>query len=307
MMVEVTKQEATGARIGGLRQRRARGADEGESWRDLSVTAQVTLYAILGAISVLMLFPFVWMVVTALRPSGYETLQTLIPQPYLAFENFGKAWNYRGTFFTQWTINSVVISFVATALAVILNALSGFAFAKYSFPGRDILFLCVLATMMVPFQVIMIPVYVTIAYLGLANNYWGVILPSTASAFGIFLMRQFMQSIPDELLDAARIDGASELRIFRQIIVPLSMPAVAVFAILHFLHMWNDYLLPLLVMTRRQLFTLQIGIVNFQGEYRAEWNLMMSMVIVSIIPTILIFLFFQRYFVRGIAMTGMKG
>jgi ABC-type glycerol-3-phosphate transport system permease component len=292
--------------VASTRRRRARG-DEGEAWRELSSPAKAGLYAILVFLSILMLFPFVWMVSTALRPAGYETLQTLIPEPYLAFENFGKAWNYRGTFFTQWLINSIVISVVATFMSVVLNALSGFAFAKYTFPGRNFLFLCVIATMMVPFQVVMIPVYVVIANLGLANNYWGVILPSTASAFGIFLMRQFMQSIPDELLDAARIDGASELRIFRQLIVPLTMPAVAVFAILHFLHMWNDYLLPLLVLSKRQLFTMQIGIVNFQGEYRAEWNLMMSMVIVSIIPPIAIFLVFQQYFVRGIAMTGMKG
>ena len=307
MTVEATTGETAGlqAKVG---RRRGRSAIEGESWRELSAVAQVALYVILVILSALMLFPFVWMVSTALRPAGYETLQTLIPQPYLAFENFVKAWNYRGTFFTQWLVNSVVISFVATFIAVVLNALSGFAFAKYTFKGRDALFICVLATMMVPFQVIMIPVYVVIAaYLGLANNYWGVILPSTASAFGIFLMRQFMQSIPDELLDASRIDGASELRIFSQIILPLSMPAVAVFAILHFLFMWNDYLLPLLVMTRRQMFTFQIGIVNFQGEYRAEWNLMMSMVLVSIVPPILIFLLFQRYFIRGIAMTGMKG
>lgn len=307
MTVEVTKSATAEAPALGVARRRARRRHEGESWRELSASTEAGLYVILVVISVLMLFPFVWMVTTALRPSGYETLQTLIPQPYLAFENFVKAWNYRGTFFTQWFINSVVISVVATFMAVVLNALSGFAFAKYVFPGRDFLFICVLATMMVPFQVIMIPVYVVIAYAGLANNYWGVILPSTASAFGIFLMRQFIQSIPDELLDAARIDGASELRIFRQLIVPLTMPAIAVFSILHFLHMWNDYLLPLLVMTKRQLFTFQIGIVNFQGEYRAEWNLMMSMVLVSIVPTILVFLFFQRYFVQGIAMTGMKG
>jgi alpha-1,4-digalacturonate transport system permease protein len=305
MTVEVTNKAARTIAVG-TRRRRTRSA-EGESWREMTGSAQAGLYVILVLISILMLFPFVWMVSTALRPSGYETIQTLIPQPYFAFENFGKAWNYRGTFFTQWLLNSVYISFVATFMAVVLNALSGFAFAKYNFPGRDFLFLCVLATMMVPFQVVMIPVYVVISALGLANNAWGVILPSTASAFGIFLMRQFIQSIPDELLDAARIDGASELRIFRQLIVPLTMPAISVFAILHFLHMWNDYLLPLLVLTSRQLFTMQIGIVNFQGEYRAEWNLMMSMVIVSVIPPIAIFVLFQRYIVQGIAMTGMKG
>lgn len=307
MTVRTTSDATTRVQTGEVIERRKATAGESESWRDLSSTTQGILYVALVLLAVMMLFPFVWMVSTALRPDGYVTDQSLIPQPYLAFENFEKAWNYRGTYFTLWTINSFVIAVVGTVLAVTLNALSGYAFAKYQFPGRNILFMCVIATMMIPFQVIMIPVYVTLAQFNLVNNYWGVILPSTASAFGIFLMRQFMQSIPDELLDAARMDGASELRIFGQIIVPLSMPAIAVFAILHFQFMWNNYLLPLLVMSRRQMFTLQVGIVNFQGEYRAEWNYMMAMVLVSIVPTIAIFLFFQRYFIRGIAMTGMKG
>jgi alpha-1,4-digalacturonate transport system permease protein len=278
-----------------------------ETWRELGVGAKSLMYAVLALLSLVMLFPFVWMISTALRPAGYESVQTLVPQSYLAFENFGKAWNYRGTFFTLWLTNSVIISIVATGLATGLNALSGFAFAKYTFAGREFLFGLVLATMMVPFQVIMIPVYVVITYGGLSNNLWGVILPSTASAFGIFLMRQFMQSIPDELMDAARIDGASEFRIFWQLVLPLSMPAVAAFATLHFLYTWNNYLLPLLVLTRRQLYTLQTGIDSFKGEYRADYSLMMAMSIITIIPPVVIFIFFQRFFVRGIAMTGMKG
>ncbi len=192
-------------------------------------------------------------------------------------------------------------------LAVALNALAGFAFAKYKFPGRTVLFYLVLATLMVPFQITMIPTYVTVAKLGLINNYWGVILPGTASAFGIFLVRQFMQSIPDELLDAARIDGSSEFGIFVRIIVPLSGTVLAVLGILTFLYRWNDYLLPLLVLNRQQMFTLPIGITNFIGEYQAEWSLVMAASLVSIVPTVGLFLFFQRFFVSGIAMTGMKG
>ncbi len=279
----------------------------GESWRELSIGTQIALYAVLIVMSVIMFFPFLWMVATALRPQGHEADLSLIPQPYLAFENFSRAWNFRGSFFLQWTLNSVFISVTATVLAVLLNSLAGFAFAKYEFRGRGVLFFAVLATLMIPFQVTMIPVYVTLANLNLVNSHWGVILPGTASAFGIFLIRQFMQSIPDELLDAARIDGSSELGIFVRIIVPLSMPAMAVLAIFTFLARWNDYLLPLLVLNRRQTYTLQIGIVNFMSEYRAEWNLLMAVSLVSIMPTVALFLFFQRYFVSGIAMTGMKG
>jgi ABC-type glycerol-3-phosphate transport system permease component len=264
-------------------------------------------YVLLTAVAVFMLFPFVWMVSTALRPAGHESELSLIPQPYLAFENFARAWTYPHTLFNQYAINSVVIAVVSTILAVALNALAGFAFAKYRFPGRTVLFYLVLATLMVPFQITMIPTYVTVAKLGLINNYWGVILPGTASAFGIFLVRQFMQSIPDELLDAARIDGCSEFGIFVRIIVPLSGTVLAVLGLLTFLYRWNDYLLPLLVLNRQQMFTLPIGITNFIGEYQAEWSLVMAASIVSIVPTVGLFLFFQRYFVSGIAMTGMKG
>jgi ABC-type glycerol-3-phosphate transport system permease component len=264
-------------------------------------------YALLSAVSVLMLFPFVWMISTALRPAGHQAELSLIPQPYLAFENFARAWTYPHTLFNQYAINSLVIAVVSTLLAVALNALAGFAFAKYKFAGRTLLFYLVLATLMVPFQITMIPTYVTVAKLGLINNYWGVILPGTASAFGIFMVRQFMQSIPDELLDAARIDGSSEFGIFVRIIVPLSGTVLTVLGLLTFLYRWNDYLLPLLVLNRQQMFTLPIGITNFIGEYQAEWSLVMAASLISIVPTIALFLYFQRFFVSGIAMTGMKG
>jgi alpha-1,4-digalacturonate transport system permease protein len=283
------------------------GAVGSEGRSRIGTLQRAALYTMLGVFSFLMLFPFAWMIATALRPQGYEADLSLIPRPYLAFENFGRAWNYPRTLFTQYTINSFIIATVSTILAVGLNGLAGFAFAKYEFRGKTVLFYLVLATMMVPFQITMIPIYVTVAKLGLINNYWGVILPGTASAFGIFLIRQFMQSIPDELLDAARIDGASELGIFVRIIVPLSGPALAVLALFTFMWRWNDYLLPLLVMNRQPMYTLPIGITNFISEYRAEWSLVMAASLISIVPTVALFIFFQRYFVRGIAMTGMKG
>ncbi len=279
-----------------------------EGRRTLTLTlASAAPYVILSVVTVSMLFPFLWMLATALRPQGHQADLSLIPQPYLAWENFARAWTYPHTLFNQYALNSLIIAVVSTALAVFLNALSGFAFAKYNFPGKTVLFYIVLATLMVPFQITMIPTYVTVAKLGLINNYWGVILPGTASAFGIFLVRQFMQSIPNELLDAARIDGCSEIGIFWRIMVPLSRTVLAVLALLTFLYRWNDYLLPLLVLNRQQMFTLPIGITNFIGEYQADWSLVMAASLVSIVPTVGLFIFFQRYFVSGIAMTGMKG
>jgi ABC-type glycerol-3-phosphate transport system permease component len=296
-------QESAGLSLDGAPDHSAGGASVGVLGRG----QQIALYAVLGVVSLLMFFPFLWMIATALRPEGHEADLSLIPQPYLAFENFARAWNYPRTLFTQYAINSIIIALVSTVLGVGLNGLAGFAFAKYDFPGRTVLFYLVLATLMVPFQITMLPIYVTVAKLGLINSYWGVILPGTASAFGIFLIRQFMQGIPNELLDAARIDGSSELGIFLRIVVPLSGPALAVLAIFTFLFRWNDYLLPLLVLNRQAMFTLPIGITNFIGEYRAEWSLVMAASLISIVPTVGLFLFFQRFFVSGITMTGMKG
>jgi alpha-1,4-digalacturonate transport system permease protein len=299
-----TVRESTALPVG----REATSLGETEGRRSLAGVLYHSIpYVLLSVVTVLMLFPFVWMISTALRPEGHQAELSLIPQPYLAFENFARAWTYPHTLFNQYAINSLVIAVVSTVLAVSLNALAGFAFAKYNFPGRTVLFYLVLATLMVPFQITMIPTYVTVAKLGLINNYWGVILPGTASAFGIFMVRQFMQSIPNELLDAARIDGSSEFGIFVRIIVPLSGTVLAVLGILTFLYRWNDYLLPLLVLNRQQMFTLPIGITNFIGEYQAEWSLVMAASLISIVPTVALFLFFQRYFVSGIAMTGMKG
>ena len=271
----------------------------------MSSQTKVLLYIVGAVVTVLMLFPFYWMIVTALRPPGTEADLTFIPQPYLAFENFTRAWNERP--FTQFTINSTIIAVVGTVLTVFLNALAGFAFAKYRFPGREILFYAVLATMAVPFHITMIPVFVTLARLNLVNTYWGVILPGVASAFGIFMIRQYMQSIPDDLLDAARIDGASELGIFFRIIIPLSKPALAVLVIFSFLGRWNDFLLPLLVLISPDMQTLPIGIASFIGEYRADWPAVMAVSLISILPTVVVFLFFQRYFVSGMAISGMKG
>jgi ABC-type glycerol-3-phosphate transport system permease component len=274
-------------------------------YRRMSNQTKVLLYIVGAVVTVLMLFPFYWMIVTALRPPGTEADLTFIPQPYLAFENFARAWNERP--FTQFTINSTIIAVVGTALTVFLNALAGFAFAKYRFPGREALFYAVLATTAVPFHITMIPVFVTLARLNLVNTYWGVILPGVANAFGIFLVRQYMQSIPDDLLDAARIDGASELGIFFRIIIPLSKPALAVLVIFSFLGRWNDFLLPLLVLISPDMQTMPIGIASFIGEYRADWPAVMAVSLISILPTVVVFLFFQRYFVSGMAISGMKG
>jgi ABC-type glycerol-3-phosphate transport system permease component len=278
---------------------------EGAVGQRQTLATKITLYGIGLVFAIVMLFPFYWMIVTSLRPPGHEADLSFIPRPYLAFENYARAWRARD--FTQYTINSTFIAGVGTVITVFLNSLAGFAFAKYKFRGREILFYAVLATMTIPFQITMIPVFRTLANLNLVDSPWGVILPSTASAFGIFLIRQYMQSIPDDLLDAARMDGATEFGIFFRIVVPLALPAIAVLTIFTFLWRWNDFLLPLLVLLSPDKQTLPIGIALFVGEYRADWPAAMAVSLISIIPTVIIFIAFQRFFVSGVALTGMKG
>lgn len=285
-------------------------ASEAEAWRDVSVGAQVISYSVLVLMTVLLMFPFVWMVSTALRPSGYDFDTSLIPRPHVAFENFGLAWTYPDTMFPQYTVNSVIIAVVGTFLAVALNTLSGFAFSKFTFWGRDVLFLLVIATMMIPFQVIMIPVYVTLATLGLVNSYWGVILPSTASPFGIFLMRQFMQSIPNELLDAARIDGAGEYRIWLQVVVPIIRPALGALAIMQFLGAWNSFLGPLLIAQGQDMFTLPVAIRVVQGALMGgvqQWGAILLGADIGTVPILIVFLLATRQFISSLAVGAVKG
>ena len=263
-------------------------------------------YLALIAMAVFMLFPFIWMVSTAVKPFGeiYTWPPRLIPHRW-AFNNFPEAWKVAP--FSRFFVNSFVVATVSTIMAVVLNSLSGYALAKYNFPGRNVLFFIVLSTLMIPFQVTMVPVFMTLSNMGLLNSYWGLILPGTASAFGIFMMRQFLHTIPDELIDAARIDGSGEFGIYWRIILPLTKPALAVLAIFTFMWRWNDFLWPLIVLDSEEMFTVQLGLSRFQGEYYVEWNYLMAMTLVSLIPMLVVFLLFQRYFVKGIAMTGMKG
>ena len=175
------------------------------------------------------------------------------------------------------------------------------------FRGRDLIFLLVLSTIMVPIQVIMIPVFLVIAHLGLVNTLWGLIIPPAATPTGVFLLRQYMLTIPDELIQAARIDGAGEWRIFAQIVVPLSKPALAVLAILSIVWRWNDFLWPLIVINNPHLFTLQLGLARFQGAQATDWNDLIAMTVLIIVPVTVIFAFLQRYLVSGIATTGLRG
>src|SRR5215203_325119 len=263
----------------------------------------VWLVLVVGALVVA--FPLYWMFATAVRPKkeifsgGFD----LVPSTFV-WSNFSDAWNKLP--WDQFYINSIAIAAIAVPITVFINLLAGYTFAKYKFPGRDILFLLMISTLMIPIQVIMVPEFLIVAKLGWVNTWWGVLVPRAAEAFGLFMVRQFMVSIPDELIEAARLDGAGEFTIFRRVVLPLSWPVVAVLTIFTFMWRWNDFAWPLVVLQEQSAYTVPLGLNLMQGQYFTDWTGLMSMSLLSIIPMMLVFIFFQRYFIQGIASTGLK-
>ncbi len=208
--------------------------------------------------------------------------------------------------FWRYFRNSAVVTVVSTLITLLINSMAAFGLSKYRFKGRDVIFVIILSTLMVPLSVILIPIYLVINEIGWNNNLLGVIVPAAATPTGVFLLRQYMLTIPDELLDAARIDGATEWRIYWQIVLPLAGPALAVLAIFSVMWRWNDFLWPLIVLSRKELFTLQIGLNSFQGEFNTQWDLVLAMTVLTLLPITVVFAFLQRYITTGIATTGLK-
>ncbi len=208
-------------------------------------------------------------------------------------------------FFT-YLKNSVIVTSVATIITLVINSMAAFALSKYQFKGRDAIFVLFISTLMIPITVILVPVFLVITSIGWKNNLWGVIIPGAATPTGIFLLRQYMLTIPDELLDAARIDGGSEWHIYWRIILPLARPALAVLAIFSVMWRWNDFLWPLIVLSQNDYFTLQVGLNAFQGELQIQWHYVLAMTVVTLLPITLVFAFLQRFITTGIATTGMK-
>lgn len=269
----------------------------------------VFAYAILLGWAILSLFPMYWMVVTSLREG--QNLMRLPPElwpssPTLAnyFSLFG-----RGDV-VRWLFNSTFTSVAVTVGHVLFGAMAGYAFAKKTFPGRDFLFWILLSSIMVPAWTTIIPLYMMVAWLGWLNTYQGLIVPALASAGAMFLMKQAMTTLPTELLDAACIDGASEPRIFWQIVLPLSKPGIAVLSIFTFVSVWNEFTWPLFVTSQRAMRTFQVGLtILYQTEYThdSHYGLLMAGASIAAIPIIILFLFLQRYFLQGVTLGALKG
>ncbi len=267
------------------------------------------LFSIGLLISLLFFFPVYMMVSASFKAEGeiFAIPMHWLPQEFQGLSQYERAFEL--TQLERWYINSIFIATVQTAATVFFGALAGYGFAKYRFLGRNLLFLLILSIMTVPFQILVIPMFVLVRQLGWHNTYEGIIMPGLISAFGVFMMRQFAYNIPDELLDAARIDGASEFSIFRRIALPMLKPAAASLAIITFLFSWNNFLWPLVIAQNRDLITLPVGLTFFSQSLDREplWAVAMAVSTMATIPVILLFIFFQRYFIEGMMVSGIKG
>ena len=272
----------------------------------------VLLYAVLSAGAVLMIVPFLWMVSTAFKtePEVLQYPPVWLPR-HLTFDSFIKVWQVipLGRFF----FNSIFVGVVITASQVLLDSLAAYGFARRRFPGRDLIFMIFLTTMMVPRQVTMIPLFMMMRSIpftggnGWIDSYWGLIVPGLSGAFGVFLLRQFFITIPVELEEAARIDGCSSINIFFRIMTPLAKPALLSVGIFVFLWSWNDFIWPLIITNQVAMRTLPVGLSNLQGQYKISWSLLMAASVLATLPVVIAYLFFQREFVQGITLTGLKG
>lgn len=284
------------------------------------ISGRVLTYLVLIVVAIICAAPFVWMLSASLEPLGqiFSWPPHWIPS-HPSLHNY-TSFMTSGADLGRWFLNSALVAGTVTILQTFLSALAAYAFAKRRFPGRDKIFFLFLATMMFPGAVLFIPNYIVLKHIplfggndlagagghGWLNSYWGLIVPSVVSAFAIFLLRQYMQSIPDDLLDAARMDGGSELWIFWRVVLPLTRPALAAVGIFTFGFFWQDYLWPLIVINSPSLYTLPLGLGQFTQQNKTVWDLLMAGSVISVAPVIVVFVIFQRHFVQGIAMSGMK-
>jgi multiple sugar transport system permease protein len=263
-------------------------------------------YVALVVLAVVMLFPFAWMVATSLTTDAqlFVTPPQLIPSP-MRPENYARVADLFPL--GRFLANSLFVAAISTVLQVTTSALAAYAFSRLRFRGRDALFVVYLTTLMVPMQVTIVPLFIEMRYLGMVNSYPGLLLPGIVSVFGTFLLRQAFLALPREMEEAAFIDGAGHWTVFRRIVVPLSLPAMATFAIFAFMASWNAFLWPLIIVSSQDLMTLPVGLSNLQGQYSTAWNLVMAGATVSVIPILIVYVLAQRYVIRGVTLSGLKG
>jgi multiple sugar transport system permease protein len=285
------RRPAAGPVSGGRRATRIRG-----------IVSQVLLTVVL----IIFLLPFIWMLTTALKP-GNEVFTS--PPTFfgteIRWQNFVDAWTYVP--FGRFMVNGVIVSVLGTVLVCITSVLAAYAFARLRFRGRSGMFALYLVTLLVPQEVVVIPMFILMQELGWQNSYQALILPWAFTAFGTFLLRQFFLTVPRELEEAAIVDGASRLRTLLSIIVPIARPAIAVLAVFTFINYWNSFLWPLIIISTQDMATVPIGLNSFLGQQGNQWQLLMAASTISMLPTALIVILLQRHLVRGIALSGLGG
>ena len=267
---------------------------------------RLLIYAALTAGLVLTLAPLLWMLSASLMPAGEASIYPprLLPSR-VTLEHYVSL--FARLNLARYFFNSLLIASVITLISLLLNSMAGYAFAKLGFPGRDGLFRILLSALVVPAQVAMLPLFLMLKQLGLINTWWGVIVPGMTSIFGIFLIRQYALSIPDSLLEAARIDGASEFKIYWWVVLPICRPILVTLAVFTFMGAWNDFMWPLIVLTDESMYTLPVALANLLGEHVQDTELMMAGSVLTILPVMLLFIFVQRAYIEGITAGSLKG
>jgi multiple sugar transport system permease protein len=264
-------------------------------------------WVVLILTTLISLWPMYWLFVTALTPTEFtiKTPPDIIPL-HASFDNFARLF-MRARNYWRWFANSLIVGSAITLFHMVFDTMSGYAFAKRRFPGRNIMFWMILSTLMIPDHVTLVPKYIVARNLGLLDSLWAVFLPGTAAVFGIFLMRQYIQTLPSELEDAGRIDGATEWGVFWHIILPMCKPALGALAIFTFVRQWNDFLWPLIVLQKSTNYTLPVGVASLQGEFGNDYGVIFAGAALAALPMIVFFLAFQRYFLEGVRMGAVKG
>ena len=273
-----------------------------------TILGLIPTYLLMVIIAALIILPLLWMISTSLKPSSqwFSTQIEWIPRTF-TLDNYQRLFSNPATPIGNWFFNSVLVASLTTLLVLIVDSLAAYAYARMDFPGRKLLFGMMLLTLFLPGMMFLVPNFLTIANLGLLNNFAGVILPALAGVFGVFFLRQFFEGIPIELEEAASIDGANRFQTFFQIVLPLSKPALATLGILTFLASWNDFLWPLLVLRTPSLKTLPPGLRDLQGAYASDYGLMLAGAVIVAVPVLIIYILLQRYIVQSVASTGLKG
>jgi multiple sugar transport system permease protein len=279
------------------------------SYQSSTKILRALLYIVIAVLGFAFVFPFLWMIV-----SSFKLNKDVLAIP---IQFFPPTWNwmsYVNVFtkfpdfnFPRFILNSFIVTTLAVVFCLFLSATAGYGFAKYRFKGRGVLFMIVLATIMISFEAIVVPLFILVRRMGLQNTYWGLIIPESLTAFGVFMMRQFFFSLPNDYIESARIDGASEYAIFGRIAIPMAQTALLALVIFHAQWVWNLLLWPLIVMSNPDMRVLPQGIAMFKGSYNTPYPEQLAVSVIACIPLLLLYIFLSKYFVQGIAMTGLKG